>query len=187
LKVDAGSRYLTGHPRFADGRKRLVITGERAQESAARSKYSAFEADRCDLRNGQRYQRWLDHWRPVLLWTEADVWAILERYRINAHPAYHLGFGRASCMSCIFGSASQWATVRALSPEHFERIADYEEDFGVTIHRSRSVREQADRGTPFPFEERWKRIALSTTYDEPIFVDPWVLPLGAHGDSSGPT
>ena len=31
------------------------------------------------------------------------------------------------------------------------------------------------------------RAALSETFDEPVFVDPWVLPAGAHGDACGPT
>jgi hypothetical protein len=67
------------------------------------------------------------------------------------------------------------------------KIADYERRFGVTIHRTRSVDEQADRGTPYPFEEKWRAIAMSRVFTQPIFMDPWVMPLGAFGESCGPS
>lgn len=52
-------------------------------------------------------------------------------------------------MSCIFGSASQWATIRLIAPGTFERIARYQERFGRTIQRSRSIRELAALGSPY--------------------------------------
>ncbi len=90
-------------------------------------------------------------------------------------------------MCCIFGSASQWATIKVVAPENFKAIADYEREFGKTIHRSRSVEEQADRGTCYPTALEWMHLAMSSTYDRPFFMDPWLLPAGAFGDSSGPT
>jgi hypothetical protein len=57
----------------------------------------------------------------------------------------------------------------------------------MTIHRKRSVIEQADLAEPFPSALRWKHIAMSRTYEQPIFVDPWVLPDGAFGESCGPS
>ena len=185
LKIDVASRLLVNDPRFTEGRT-LVITGERAQESANRARYAVFEPDRCDNRNG-RIPRWIDHWRAVHAWTEAQVWARLEKHHVNPHPAYFVGAGRASCMNCIFGSANQWATNRAIAPESFYQIADYEKQFCTTIHRTRSVIEQADRGTPHPTAEQWKHLALSHEYTAPFFVDPWVLPAGAFGESCGPT
>lgn len=185
LKIDVASRLLVNDPRFTEG-KTLVITGERAEESANRAGYAVFEPDRSDNRLG-RTPRWIDHWRPVHAWKECEVWALIEKHRINPHPAYHVGFGRASCMNCIFGSSNQWATIREIAPIHFARIAAYEKEFGTTIHRKLSVNEQADRGTCHPTAHQWKEVALSTEYTPSFFIDPWVLPAGAYGESCGPT
>ena len=185
LKIEVGQRMLINDPRFTEGQT-LVITGERAEESANRARYAQFEAHRADNRKG-RVPRWIDHWRPVHQWTERQVWALMRKHRVNPHPAYWVGAGRASCLGCIFGSPRQWATMRAIAPEQFKRIADYEIKFGMTIHRKRSVIEQADLAEPFPSALRWKHIAMSRTYEQPIFVDPWVLPDGAFGESCGPS
>lgn len=186
LKVDIGARVLNSEPRFLQG-KTLVVTGERAEESSARARYATFEPHRCDNRNGVRIRRHIDHWRPVHTWTEAEVWSIIERYRVNAHPAYHLGWGRCSCRTCIFGSANQWATVRYYMPQAFEDIARREEEFGITIQRKLSVRQLADKGTPYDVDPRMLSIANATTYDEPILLDNWTLPKGAFKESAGST
>lgn len=188
LKIDVGQRLITCQARFADGRKYLVVTGERAQESKARAHYRSFEPDRADNRSGQRARRHIDHWRPVHGWSEAAVWAILREFGVVPHPAYWLGFGRTSCMACIFGSANQWATVRALAPERFETIARYEDEFGCTIQRDHSVRALADRGRPYPADPYWVQIALSTRFSLPMRVSEseWRLPAGAFGESCGP-
>lgn len=184
-KVEVGARLLINDPRFTLG-KTLVVTGERAEESPNRARYATFEPHRTDNRHG-RTSRWIDSWRPVHGWSEKQVWEILERYRINPHPAYHIGFGRASCMCCVFLGPDHWATVRDIAPLHFQRIADYEKSFGFTIHRTRSVIEQADRGTSYSPDPFWVTVAMSTSYTESIFTDHWVLPRGAFGDNSGPS
>jgi len=188
-KVDIGARVLTSELRFRSG-KTLVFTGERAFESAARARYSTFENHRSDNRSGPRVQRWIDHWRAVHAWPEQQVWEILRRWRINPHPAYWLHWGRTSCMCCIFGSANQWATIRAIAPEKFERIALYEEEFGSTIHRTLSVRQLANRGTPYETDPSMVEKALSRDYSAADIIVPegqWKLPPGAFGESNGPT
>lgn len=188
LKIDVGARIFTTEERFREG-KTLAITGERAQESASRARYRTFEPDRTDNRNGKRVQRWVDHWRPVHGWPEERVWDIIRKYRVNPHPAYHLGWGRTSCLSCIFGSANQWASVRKLAPQAFERIAQYEEEFGLTIHRTLSVRQLADRGTPYDMDPAMMTLAMSDDYPEDLMIVPegqWKHPAGAFGESTGP-
>ncbi|CAE6963288.1 phosphoadenosine phosphosulfate reductase family protein [Paraburkholderia domus] len=186
MKIDVMSRVITTEPRFQTWRT-LVITGERAEESAARARYRTFEPHRTDNRDGIRVRRHVDHWRPVHGWTERDVWGILERHKVRPHPAYFCGFGRCSCRSCIFGGPDQWATILAYYPKAFERIAAYEEEFGLTIHRSESVRQLAARGTPYQADSRYFEIAGDTVYRESIIVEgEWQLPLGAFGDSRGP-
>lgn len=187
LKCDVGGRVLSTEPRFREGRT-LVITGERAEESESRAKYRTFEPHRSN-RDGVRVQRRIDHWRPIHGWSEAEVWATLKRYRVNAHPCYHLGWSRASCLSCIFGNANQWASVRKLSPDSFERIARYEDEFGSTIHRTHSVRQQADRGMPYVMQPEMMALAMSDHYPEDLLLVPeglWQYPIGAFGDQTGP-
>jgi len=186
LKVDVGSSYIVNNPVFLSG-KTLVVTGERAEESAARAKYKTFEPHRADNRNGVRVQRLVDHLRPIHRWSEKKVWELIKKYRVRPHPAYVLGWGRTSCIKCIFGSPDQWASVKEIDEPGFQKIVFYEKKFGLTIHRTRSVEQQAALGTPYKMNEADKRLAMSRSYDQPIFVDDWVLPAGAYGDSCGPT
>lgn len=188
LKIEIMERMLSNDPRFRNIRI-LVITGERAQESAARAKYKTFEPHRADLRDGKKYKRHIDHWRPIHAWTEEQVWETMERYKVRPHPAYRLGWGRLSCMSCIFGSPSQWASVKAIAPERFDEIADYEEEFQCSIHRTQYLRERIQNAKPYEdMDPKVIAAALSTTYDEPIFeTGKWVLPSGAFGEQAGPT
>jgi len=187
LKVDVGAKVFTASQRFKNSRT-LVITGERAQESKNRAGYNVFEVDRSDARNG-KLGRHIDHVRNVKTWSEQKVWDILKRHGVVPHPAYVLGWGRTSCLTCIFASKNQWSTIRKYMPERFSVIADYEEEFGLTINRKLSVRELADRGTPYDVKASDLAIAMGTTWTQPIIVDPkdWVLPAGAFGESNGPT
>jgi 3'-phosphoadenosine 5'-phosphosulfate sulfotransferase (PAPS reductase)/FAD synthetase len=186
LKIDVCRRAINGQARFINART-LLVSGERAAESSARAKYAEFEADACDTREAKEVRRHVDRWRPVHAWDERDVWAIIKRWRVNPHPCYLLGFGRASCMKCIFGNADQWATVQAIDPLGFQQVADYEAAFGVTIKRKTSLPVLAAAGSPYPYAVEHAAMALADTYDHPIIVDRWRLPLGAFGDSQGPT
>lgn len=189
LKIDVMSAMIRNEPRFSRGRT-LVITGERAEESEARAGYAEFEPDRSDNRDGVRTYRWVDRFRPVLKWSQAEVWAIIKRWRIIPHPAYQLGWGRLSCRACIFGSAHQWATVKRHYPAQFAAVAGYEDAFGATIQRSASVRQLAAKGVAYAAAEA--RAALVREADEtewsgPVTTDDWQLPAGAFGENAGPT
>ena len=191
LKIGVGAASIAGQDRFL-GRRTLVVTGERAQESAARARYATFEPHRTDTRGGSRRPRHVDHWRPIHGWDEGQVWDALQRQGVRPHPAYELGWSRLSCMACIFGSAAQWATIRLIAPALFERIAAYEERFGRTIQRARSIRALADLGRPYPValaRPDLVTLALSETWALPILGLPsaWTLPVGAFGEAAGPT
>lgn len=187
-KIEVASLALNNQTRFLNKRT-LFITGERAEESGSRANYLQFEPHRCDRRHG-KLGRHVDHYRPVHRWTETEVWEIIRRHGVVPHPAYRLGWGRLSCQKCIFGSRNQWASIREIDPKGFEAIANYEDEFNCTIHRTMSVREQADTGTPYPelADKELVKLAMGTTYDAPILVDPedWELPAGAFGESAGP-
>ena len=120
------------------------------------------------------------------------MWEILERHKVNPHPAYHLGFSRVSCMCCIFGNADQWAAVRKIAPQQFAKIMKYEEQFDCTINRNYSVWEQSLRGRSFvtDTDADLVRLALNKNYTDEIFVpegQEWVLPRGAFKRQGGPT
>lgn len=190
LKIDVMSAAIAGQKRF-DGKAILIVTGERAEESAGRAKYKTFELHRT---NGKK--RTAHQWRPVHKWDEAKVWGIIERYNISPHPAYYLGWGRLSCMTCIFGSKDQWASVKVVDADKFDRIAEYEEEFGLTIQRKESIRELAAKGEAYSVEEGTEYAGMylvqlitaqSETYNLQIHPEKWTLPKGAFGESCGPT
>lgn len=189
LKIDVAAMALRQQRRFV-GKRVLFVTGERAEESRARSRYRLLEPHRTDLRMSpsRSRRRHVDHWRPVLRWTEQQVWQIIERHRIAPHPAYELGWGRVSCAACIFGSARQWASLRRVDPKQFERVANAERETGQTIQRKLNVVQLADSASPFEAitPERIAR-ATSSSFDGPVVLDPWTLPAGAYGDAAGPT
>jgi hypothetical protein len=99
-----------------------------------------------------------------------------------------VGFSRASCLPCIFGNADQWATVKALDPERFARLASYEAEFGVTLKRKVSLPVLAEKGKAYPMDAADARAAMARSFDEPVIMAPgsWVLPKGAFGESCGP-
>ena len=170
-----------------NGKKVLLVSGERAEESAGRAKYAEFEPDRADNRDGKK-KRHVDRYRNVHKWTEQEVWDIIEKHNVRVHPAYYIGWGRVSCASCIFGSKDQWATLHKIDKDHVNQIIEYERQFDVTINRTKSVPELIEEGTPYDnIPEDVVRLALSDTYNKEIFVEIWELPNGAFGESCGPT
>ena len=172
------------------GQRTLVVSGERAQESAARARYARFEPHRSDTRGGTRCRRHVDHFRPVHGWDEAAVWEIIARHGVVVAPAYRLGWSRMSCFTCVFASPAQWATVQAIAPDWFERIAAYEERFGCTIQRSRSVREMARQAVPFRaalIQPDLVRRALLPGWNEAVLTNNWTMPAGAFKENAGPT
>lgn len=181
LKIDVCASAIRNQKRFNEI-KTLVVTGERAEESAARAKYLEFETHRAASKKRQ-----VDHWRPVLQWKEQAVWDIIERHKVNPHPAYRLGWGRVSCAGCIFGSKNQWASLKKVNPEQFEKIAGYEREFGLTINRSKPITELAKAGQAYDMQQYDIMSALSSVFEESVFVETWELPAGAFGESCGPT
>lgn len=184
-KIMVMDAAIRGQLRFR-GKRTLVVTGERAEESSARAKYKVFEKHRSD-RRGSKHQRHVDHYRPMHTFTNTEVWALFELARLAPHPAYLLGWGRVSCAACIFGSKHQWATLRELNPPQFQAHVVLEVEFKSTIDRKRSLPVLAARGTPYVMREADKLAALATTYEGPIFLDTWELPAGAAGETCGPT
>lgn len=186
LKIDVCATAIRNQERFL-GKKVLLVTGERGEESKARSNYAIFEPDRADNRDGKTKIRTIDHYRPIRDWKEGRVWRIIRKFKVRCHPAYYLGWGRVSCAACIFGSKNQFASLFEINPNQVNKIADYEESFGVTIKRKESVRELVAKGTAYPnMKQEDIDDALSEEYTKNIFMEYWILPAGAFGESCGP-
>ena len=187
LKIDACTTAINNQERFRNKRT-LVVTGERAQESSARAKYNIFEPDRSDLRDGKKYTRHVDHYRVVHPMSETKIWELMEKYKINPHNAYKLGWSRLSCMACIFGDKNQWASVKEIDPARFRKITKYEQQFGCTIHRTKTVDELIQAGKPYANMSILDiHQSMSTIYNENIFVRKWKLPQGAFTGGGGPS
>ncbi len=183
-KIDVASRAMNNQERFK-GKKTLFVTGERAQESSARAKYKTEEPHRCNTQS-----RHVDAWRPIHGWKEEQVWELFQKYKIRSHPAYELGFGRVSCLNCIFSSKHQIASIKELDPSRFEWVCKKEEQFGKTIHRTKPWKEQVLTGVPYSAIQAYPEIAelaMSEEYTEDIIMKDWVIPAGAFGESTGPT
>jgi len=190
-KIDVMDALIANQDRFF-GRRTLVITGERAEESHNRAQYLPFLPHRKDIRQSVRRPRHVDHWRPVHTWSEAEVWAIMRRHGIVPHVSYGLGWSRLSCRGCIFLSPNGIRTLRDIFPEAFEIIASHEDRFGVTIQRNASWRDLAERGVPYAAALARPDLvaqARSREWYLPIVVSPeeWELPAGAFGEGGGPT
>lgn len=185
LKIDVCTVYIRA--KYNNLEKVMVLTGERREESSNRAKYEEFEPDRAHAPTKRIAMRW----RPVIDWDERAVWEIMRRHGINPHPAYKLGWGRLSCMCCIFGSKNQWASVRAIAPAQFEELAAMESDFDHTIHAKKTVTQLADAGEVYSEIQNQFVVQLATSeeYHGLISCEPheWELPAGAYGESNGPS
>ena len=183
LKIDLGRRALNNQVRF-DGKKVLFITGERRQESSNRSRYNQLEPHACDRRKG-RNGRHVDAWRPVLEWNEEQVWDKLREHGLLAPVPYRLGWSRSSCQFCIYGSPSIWRTLHEYFPERTQRIADYEDEFGVTISRDKvNVIELGKKASPIEITDlEALQQSMDDKYTLPLFArnDEWSMPAGAFG------
>lgn len=187
LKIDVCSAAIVHQPRF-QGIRTLILSGERGEESPQRAKYAIWEPDRADLRNG-RIPRHVDRHRPIRDWKESEVWAIIERYRVRAHPCYYMGWGRCSCKFCIFGNRNQFASAARISPALTREIISLEGQFGCTIKQSCDLGDLIASGTPYPhITDELTALATNYDYDRPIILpedEPWLLPAGAYGENCG--
>lgn len=181
-KIDVARRAVTNQERFL-GAKTLFVTGERRAESSNRSRYNQLEPHAVDRRSG-RLGRHVDAWRPVLHYSEEQVWDIIARHRVEAPVPYRLGWGRSSCMTCIYNSPKVWATIRKYFPDRIEPIAAYEDEFGCTISRQRiNVLDLSATAEAFEIVDDAALIqAVEREYTLPIFTpegQAWKMPAGA--------
>lgn len=186
LKIDICATAIRNQSRFS-GKKICVISGERGEESPQRQRYADLENDRADNRTGAS-ARYVDRWRPIKGWTEEQVWEIIEKYKVRVHPCYYMGWSRCSCRFCIFGDKNQMASANKCAPACGEKIMGYEEQFGVTIKRKKSMRQLISEGEPYAaITPELIELSNSKVYSLSIEMLDWVLPAGAYGEGCGPS
>ncbi len=181
LKIEVADKAISNQERLKEGRF-LFASGERAEESVQRAKYAEFEPHR-----KQTKSRDIWHWRPLLTYSTRQVWEILQRWSIQPHPAYHLGFGRCSCMSCIFLGDNDLAVLRQIALDRLEEIARYERDFarpdkgfsGTIARSGETILDRSAKTTPRQFDPQWAEHALNKDWQLPIYEPNWELPIGA--------
>lgn len=183
LKIDVAALAMNNDPDFRSGRF-LFLTGERREESAARSRYAQTELHRCN--SGRRL---VHQHRAIIDQPESEVWEAMRSLRVIPHPCYRIGYPRLSCQHCIFQDPNQAATNRKISPAEFARLGAFERQWGKTIKRGVSLDQLADKGTPYPRSDDAElvKLALSHDYRESVLTDHWEMPDGAFKRGGGPT
>jgi 3'-phosphoadenosine 5'-phosphosulfate sulfotransferase (PAPS reductase)/FAD synthetase len=185
LKIGVGEAAIINQKRFREKRT-LFITGERAEESPNRARYPMFEMYRADARES-KYHRHVDVYRPVHKYSQKQIWNLLKQWRINAHPCYHLGWGRCSCAGCIFSNANQWATLKQVSPQIFHDISLYEQKL-QTIRKNISIEKLATSGRPYhAISKKYIQLINIDKFKDPIILKEWQEPAGSLGEQIGPT
>lgn len=92
------------------GQTIINVTGVRRAESAARSKATIASPDATS-------RIW--SWRPIIEWSEAEVFAAIDGSGLAAHPAYRdFGMSRVSCRYCIMSNLTDMTAASAQPESH---------------------------------------------------------------------
>lgn len=202
-KISVMNKAINNWPKYSSGNI-CIMTGERREESNNRAKYKEVEKYRSMTETRRAIQ-----WRPIIDWSEKQVWDIIEKHKIQPHPCYELGWGRCSCQMCIFSSANTWASLQEISPDKVGRIVEIEKDLGHSLYNEyekvptdKVWKTGPKKGMPMFTKGRkldnvyeakvklGKSFISQETKDRwvnealgeftsPIFVEDWKLPAGA--------
>lgn len=178
VKIDVLSRIVSNNPKYATGNF-IVCPGERRQESKNRAKYLEAEKYRAYTR-----KRNIIQYRPIIDWTEEQVWSIIETYKVQAHPCYHLGWTRCSCQTCIFSSSDVWASIFEINPEKVFQLITIEEAINHTIYDKTPLMDKVKKGKSFVDWDNFWVSQATVEFTLPIINENWSLPKGAYGENS---
>lgn len=189
LKAAVQDSVTSNLDRTKENVKVLVVSGERRGESRGRSKYNEMEIHRTNAE--KKAHRMVHQWRPVIDYSEKDVWEVLKRHKLNPHPCYRAGWNRCSCAMCIFSTPRLFAGVKELYPEEFELLKQDEKILGFTLDNKCDL-ETFIRGTGscVYWGDKPAIHSLVTgefTVDDVYVEGDWMYPAGAfHGAEGGP-
>jgi len=127
------TQYLKRHPLdlYCDEQPSPIkIFGQRAEESEVRSKLNPFDLTGDNTRHPM--------YRPVLYWSERQVWDCLRAYRILPNPIYNYAT-RCSCWCCIMGRPREVLNFCRLHPDIAQIAADLEQEINHTWKPRQSI------------------------------------------------
>ena len=168
--------------------KVLVVSGERRGESAGRAMYNEMEIHRTNAE--KKAHRIVHQWRPVIDYSEKDIWEVLKRHRANPHPCYRAGWNRCSCAMCIFSLPKHWAGIRELFPDWVSAVESDERILGFTLDNKMTLAEYIGDAVSCVCHDDPKALFQLTSGVfslNDVEQSEWVLPAGAfHGAEGGP-
>ena len=169
--------------------KVLVISGERRGESKGRSKYNEMEIHRTNAE--KKAHRIVHQWRPVIDYSEKDIWEVLKRHKVNPHPCYRAGWNRCSCAACIFSTPKLFAGFKELYPEEFESLKKDEQILGFTLDNKCDLETfigDAESCVYWGDKDAIRSLVTGEFTVADMYVKgDWLYPAGAfHGAEGGP-
>ena len=169
--------------------KLLIVSGERRGESVGRSKYNEIEIHRTNAVS--KHHRTVHQWRPVIDYSERDIWEVLKRHKVNPHPCYRAGWNRCSCAMCIFSTPQLFAGIRELYPKEYALLCQDEKILGFTLDNHCDLETyigSADSCVYHGDKEAIQSLLTGEFPVESVYVkDKWKYPVGAfHGAAGGP-
>lgn len=189
LKIMVAESVMWNLDKTKTNVKILVVSGERRGESTGRSKYNEMEIHKTNAT--AKAHRLVHQWRPVIDYSEKDVWEVLKRHKVNPHPCYRAGWNRCSCAMCIFSTPPLFAGIREIMPEEYELLKKDEEILGFTLDNKKDLDSFVGDAESCVYHGDTKALhsLVSGEFETTdIFVDgPWMYPAGAfHGAEGGP-
>ncbi len=107
------NRWCCEYIKEAGGEGRVLIVGNRSEESNTRNKQKCFEKH-------SRYPK-VDKIfvRPIITWTKSEVWEYIDTYKLQVCSLYSKGFERLGCIMCPVANYKK----RLFEMEYFPKIA----------------------------------------------------------------
>lgn len=182
------SSVTSNSEKISKNTKILIVSGERRGESRGRAKYNEMEIHRTNAE--KRSHRIVHQWRPMIDYSEKDVWEVIKRHKANPHPCYRAGWNRCSCAQCIFSTPELFAGLRELYPEEYELLKQDEHILGFTLDNKCDLDTFVGSAKSCVYHGDKKAIHSLVSGDfsvEEMYVDDWTYPAGAfHGATGGP-
>jgi len=187
LKAEVQSSVTTNLDKTQSDTKILIVSGERRGESTGRAKYNEMEVHRTNAT--ARAHRLVHQWRAVIDYSLRDVWEVNRRHKINPHPCYPCGWGRCSCMCCIFSLPCHWAGIRELFPKEYEALRQDEIRLGFTMDNKKTLDEyvgEAESCVYYGAPNALRQLITGQFSQTDIYqTGEWTFPAGAFKGSAG--
>jgi 3'-phosphoadenosine 5'-phosphosulfate sulfotransferase (PAPS reductase)/FAD synthetase len=114
----------------------ILIVGQRADESKIRMGLPTFSKNGSSQSLPKRYHYSI--YRPILTWSEREVWQFLRSRHILPNPVYNYQ-GRCGCWCCIMGKKHEVLNFCRLHPDIAQIAANLEQEIGHTWKERQSI------------------------------------------------